>query len=134
MTGLSLVRNRLADHLAIGLSGLCVLHCGVLPLFMAMLPLLSPLQAYESWLHRGVLLLILPISAWALARGCAQHGHRMILALGIVALMVLGIAPFLGPHAPGMELPLTLLASFALILSHVLNLQSLRHCQQGLRD
>ncbi|MGB0954922.1 MAG: MerC domain-containing protein [Panacagrimonas sp.] len=122
-------RKPRADHAAICLSGLCVLHCLMLPLLIALLPALSVLDHYESWIHRGLLLLVLPISAWALGSGCARHGHRAILIAGVVALTVLAIAPFLG--RPDWELPLTVVGSLALIASHLLNLRRLQGCKMA---
>ena len=127
-----IARNNPADQAAIGLSALCMLHCLSLPLLISLLPALGVLQAYESWTHRGLLLLTVPVSAWALTRGCARHGHwSRVVGIGMLALVTLLAAMLLEPIVPGLALPLTVAGSLGLIASHVLNLRGLARCSGG---
>ena len=65
--------NSLLDRLAIGLSGLCLLHC------MAGFVLLSLFALSGDWLDHRVhvvgLVLAMPLAAVALWRGFRQHGR-----------------------------------------------------------
>ena len=125
-------RNSPADQAGIGLSALCMLHCLSLPLLISVLPALGVLQAYESWIHRGLLLLTVPVSTWALSRGCARHGRwSRVFGIAMLALVTLLGAMLIEPIAPGLALPLTVAGSLGLITSHVLNLRGLAHCRTG---
>lgn len=115
----------LGDLSAIALSGLCLIHCLALPLLMSMLPWLAWLDGHAAWIHAWLLMLIAPLSAWALSRGCRQHGRRPVLYAGLLAISALVAAVVVAPRAPALEAPLTLLGSVMLVSIHVWNLRML---------
>jgi hypothetical protein len=120
----------LGDRSAILLSGLCLVHCLVLPIVAATLPWLAWLDGNENWVHRGLLLAIVPISLLALASGCRRHRDRRVLLLGLAALGLLSFAALAGAALPRpwLETALTVLGSVALAASHLLNLRALHRC------
>ncbi len=71
------------------LSGLCLLHCLTLPLFVAGLPLLA--QYSDSHLHLQILVVVVPLSAIALALGYRRHRNVAIIWGGIAGLLILFI-------------------------------------------
>ncbi len=117
-----------ADKGAIALSTLCLLHCLGLPLLIALLPWMAWVAPWEARIHAALLILVLPLSLWALARGCARHGHWAVAGVGVVALAALLLALLLEDWAPAMALPLTVLGSLALVASHVCNLRLGARC------
>lgn len=115
------------DRAAIFLSGLCLIHCLVLPLLLALLPWLAWFVENDAVVHRWLLIAIVPVSAYALFLGCAQHGQRAWLWLGAMALAVL-MGAAVADVVETWESSLTLLGSVTLSAAHLLNLRALhRH-------
>ena len=112
------VRGGVIDRLAIGLSGLCLVHCLASAVFFAMLSaagglLLSPI------IHETGLLIALALGIVALGRGVLEHGFMMPVAVGSLGLGVMAGALTM-PH-DGMEAVYTILGVAILALGHDLN-------------
>ena len=106
------------DRIAIGLSGLCLVHCLASAILVAMLAsaggiLLSPI------LHEVGLLLAIGLGMVALGRGIIEHGFMMPAAVGGLGLGVMAGALTL-PHDGG-EVVYTILGVAILALGHDLN-------------
>jgi hypothetical protein len=117
MTQLVLPTRRL-DRLAIGLSGLCLVHC------LASAVLLGLLSAAGSalgaaWIHEVGLSLAMMLGAIALGRGVMEHGFMMPSAVGALGLGVMAGALTL-PH-DGSEALYTVIGVGILALGHELN-------------
>jgi len=78
---------RLLDRVAITLSGLCVLHCLAMPLLLIMLPFIG--QISEDHFHLQMLLLVIPVSSFALLLGFRRHRHTGTLIGGIAGMLLL---------------------------------------------
>lgn len=119
-----------ADRLAIGLSMLCALHCLALPLATALLPSLLGMGLEDESFHIWLVIVVIPLSAFALTLGCAKHQHRGVLYTGMLGLAILCLAPLLGHDLLGEmgERVITLAGSILIALSHVTNF---RLCRQG---
>lgn len=107
------------DRWAIGLSGLCAVHCFASAVLVALAAsagglLLNPL-IHEIGLSFAILL-----GAVALGRGVVLHGYVMPLALGSFGLGVMAGAISL-PHDGGSETVWTLIGVGLLALGHDLN-------------
>src|SRR5918998_5997366 len=105
MTLTGAFRNGVLDRLAIGLSGLCLVHCLATTIFLALLAsagglLVSPL------FHEIGLTLAIFMGVFALGRGIADHGFMMPSAVGGLGLGVMMGALTL-PHG-GMEIVYTM--------------------------
>ena len=74
-----------ADKAAIGLSSICAVHCLVLPVFVALFPSLMVAGMQDERIHLGLLVLVVPVSAFALIMGCRQHRQLPIVCLGPVS-------------------------------------------------
>ncbi|WP_310476189.1 MerC domain-containing protein [Sandarakinorhabdus sp.] len=111
------------DRIAIGLSGLCLLHC------MAGFVLLSLFALTGDWLDHRVhligLVLAMPLAALALWRGWRQHGRLPIGLLGGVGLLVMA-ASLLVVHGGVTEMLVSMLGVSLLALAHWQNLKALR--------
>jgi len=75
------------DRIAVVLSGLCLLHCLALPLFIALMPFVA--EFAESHWHTPMLAIALPVSATAIVIGYRRHGNRALVATGVIGLILL---------------------------------------------
>jgi hypothetical protein len=80
-------RRALLDKIAVLLSGLCLLHCLLLPFVIAVLPFLG--QIGDDHFHQELLLFVVPVSVVALTVGFRRHGHAEVLLFGGLGLAVL---------------------------------------------
>jgi MerC mercury resistance protein len=106
------------DHVAIGLSGLCLVHC------LATAVLLGLLSAAGGFLgnpliHEVGLSFAMVLGAIALGRGVAEHGFMLPSAIGALGLGVMAGALSL-PH-DGSEALYTVIGVGMLALGHRLN-------------
>jgi hypothetical protein len=111
-------RAATADRLAIGLSGLCLVHCLASAVLVALLAsagglLLSPV------IHEVGMMLAIGLGVLALGRGVVEHGFMMPAAVGGLGLGVMGGALTL-PHS-GAEVIYTIVGVAILALGHDLN-------------
>lgn len=109
--------NRL-DRFAIGLSGLCLVHCLGTSIFLAVLASAGEIIG-AHWIHEIGLTLAMIMGAVALGRGILEHGYTMPSAVGGLGLGVMWGALTL-PH-DGSEAFYTMLGVAILALGHRLN-------------
>ena len=115
--------NSLLDRIAIGLSGLCLLHC------VAGFVLLSLFALGGDWLDHRVhvfgLLFAMPLAAVALWRGFRRHGRLPIGALGLLGLAVMA-ASLAVTHGQIIEMLVSMAGVSLLAAAHWQNLKALR--------
>lgn len=112
------------DGIGIALSGVCLVHCLIVPIAMTLLPVISQMSALawlhdNAWFHLAMLLPILLISGPVLMRG-AQHNAR-IGYIGGGGLGLLCAAVFMSSAA--MEQMVTTIGTIAMITAHILNIR-----------
>lgn len=107
--------TRLGDMVAIGLSGLCMIHCLALPLAASLLPLAGA-WAEAPWVHWAFALTAAPISLWTLTRHPAPA--PLLLGAGGLVLLFLGAAE-LPSHET--ETLTTVSGGLLLALAHLIN-------------
>lgn len=106
------------DRLAMGLSGLCLVHCLGTALFFASLASVGGLfQAH--WVHEGGLILAIGFALLALVRGVFAHGFLLPFGVGCFGLGMMGGALAL-PHG-GDELLATMVGVLIVAFGHDLN-------------
>jgi hypothetical protein len=111
------------DRMAIGLSGLCLVHClGTALVFASIASLGGLLHAH--WLHDGGLVLAILFALVALVRGVFAHGFLMPFGVGCFGLGMMAGALAL-PHG-GDELLATMIGVAIVALGHDLNLRASR--------
>ena len=123
MLQLSIPTHRL-DRIAVGLSGLCLVHC------LATAVLLGLLSAAGGFLgapiiHEVGLSLAMVFGSIALVRGIFEHGFMMPSAVGGLGLGVMAGALTL-PH-DGAEAAATIVGVLILALGHDLNRRGTVH-------
>ena len=115
--------TRRLDRIAIGLSGLCVIHCVA---SAALVALLASAGALGSPLvHEVGLTLAMIIGAYALGRGFLDHGFILPVAIGSVGLSVMAGALTMpeGWH----EAVFTVIGVMIVALAHRLNFIAAHH-------
>jgi len=106
------------DRYAIGLSGLCMVHCLATSVLLAALASAGGMLGAE-WIHEWGLSLAMVMGAIALGRGVVEHGYTMPSAVGGLGLGVMAGALTL-PH-DGTEALYTMVGVGILALGHRLN-------------
>jgi hypothetical protein len=107
------------DRLAIGLSGLCLVHCIATTVFVAVLA--SAGSALGSPIfHEVGLTIAMAIGAAALGKGILDHGFMMPSAIGGLGLGLMAGALTL-PEGSGGEVVYTMTGVLTLALGHRLN-------------
>jgi hypothetical protein len=106
------------DRLAIGLSGLCLVHCIATTVLLAVLSAAGGILG-AHWIHEVGLSLAMILGAFALGRGITEHGFMMPSAVGGLGLGVMAGALSM-PH-DGSEAALTIAGVLVLALGHDLN-------------
>jgi hypothetical protein len=81
------------DGAAAALSSLCLLHCLLLPLGLALAPalngLVDGLLHGPVWVHWALLLLAAPVSVYALWRGVAAHGDSRPWKIALAGFLMM---------------------------------------------
>lgn len=106
------------DRIAIGLSGICLVHCLATAVLLAMLSAAGGLLG-SPLIHEVGLVLAMLLGAIALRRGILEHGFMMPSAIGSLGLGVMAGALTL-PHDGSEEL-FTIVGVAVLGLGHQLN-------------
>ncbi|HVH37814.1 MAG TPA: MerC domain-containing protein [Sphingomicrobium sp.] len=117
MTQLVFSTHRL-DRFAIGLSGLCLVHCLATAVLLGLLSAAGGALG-NPLIHEVGLTLAMFLGAVALGRGVIEHGFMMPSAVGAVGLGVMAGALTL-PH-DGSEALYTVIGVGILALGHQLN-------------
>jgi hypothetical protein len=109
-------RRALLDKIAVGLSGLCLLHCLLLPFVIAVLPFLG--QFDEDHLHAELLIFVIPVSVIALAVGFRRHGQSSVLITGTAGLIILILGALIVHDLYGLIADRAMTVSGSLILAY----------------
>jgi hypothetical protein len=117
MLQLAIPTQRL-DRIAIGLSGVCLVHCVGTAVLLALLSAASGILG-SPLIHEVGLSIAMAIGAYALGRGILDHGFMMPSAVGALGLGVMAGALTL-PH-DGTEALYTVGGVMILALGHHLN-------------
>jgi len=117
MHQLSIPTTRL-DRIAMGLSGLCLVHCVATAVLLALVSAAGGFLG-SPIIHEVGLTLAMMIGPYALGRGILEHGYMMPSAIGGLGLGVMAGALSL-PH-DGREPFYTVVGVMILALGHRLN-------------
>lgn len=117
MAQLSISTGRL-DRIAVGLSGLCLVHCLATAVLLGLLSAAGGMLG-SPIIHEVGLTLAMILGAVALGRGIVEHGFVLPSAIGALGLGVMAGALTL-PH-DGSEAMFTVAGVLILALGHRLN-------------
>ena len=107
------------DRLAIGLSGLCVVHCVASSLLLAALASAGSTLLNPAF-HEVGLTIAIGFGVIAMGRGVMIHGYMMPPAIGGMGLGIMAGAMTL-PHDGGYETIWTMIGVALLAMGHDLN-------------
>ena len=112
-----------ADRLSITLSLACMIHCLLMPSFLILTSGFLAISIDNELIHKVFLIIVLPISLYALITGYQNHKILSYLYSGISGLWLLFFAVFFGEGVFGelTEKSLTLLGSIIVASSHYKN-------------
>ena len=112
-----------ADKLSITLSLACMIHCLLMPSFLILTSGFLALSIDNELIHRVFLIIVLPVSLYALITGYQNHKILSYLYFGISGLWLLFFSVFFGEGVFGerAEKSLTLLGSIIVASSHYKN-------------
>ena len=117
------VRGGAVDQLAIGLSGLCLVHCLASAVFVAVLASAGGILLHPA-IHEVGLTFAIALGIVALGRGIFDHGFMMPSAIGGLGLGVM--AGSLSLPEGGLGTVYTILGVAILALGHDLNRRARR--------
>ena len=112
------------DRIAMGLSGLCVVHCVTTAVLLGLVASAGGFLG-KPIIHEVGLTLAMILGAVALGRGVREHGFVLPAAVGLTGLAVMGYALTL--HETGLEPVYTIAGVMILALGHRLNLMAAEH-------
>jgi hypothetical protein len=113
------IRSYRLDRVAMGLSGLCAVHCVATAILLGVLASAGSLLG-KPIIHEVGLSLAMIIGAVALGRGVRDHGFLLPSAVGVIGLGTMAYAMTL--HESGFEPAFTIVGVAILALGHRLNL------------
>jgi hypothetical protein len=123
MGKVSAILGRL-DRIAMGLSGLCVVHCCATAILVGLLASAGGFLG-QPLIHEVGLVFAMMLGAIALGRGVRGHGYVLPAAVGMIGLGVMAYALTL--HETGLEPIFTLTGVMILALGHRLNILAADH-------
>ena len=112
-----------ADKASITLSLACMIHCLLMPSFLVLTSGFFALSIDNELIHKTFLIIVLPVSLYALISGYRNHKILSYFYLGTSGLWILVFAVFFGEGVLGefAEKSLTLLGSLIVASSHYKN-------------
>jgi hypothetical protein len=116
------IRISRLDRIAVGLSGLCAVHCVATAILLGLLASAGGLLG-KPIIHEVGLSLAMILGAIALGRGLREHGFVLPAAVGSVGLCIMAFAMTL--HESGFEPAITILGVGVLALGHRLNMMAM---------
>jgi hypothetical protein len=119
MSTLAAPRFLRLDGFAIGLSGLCAIHCIATAVAIGLLSSIAGLLEAPI-IHEAGLVIAMTLGAVALGQGARQHGMMIPIAIGGLGLGVMAGALSL-PHGWSGETAYTILGVTLLAFGHELN-------------
>ncbi|MEM1150399.1 MAG: MerC domain-containing protein [Pseudomonadota bacterium] len=110
------MRSASVDATGMGLSGLCIVHCLVLPVMLSTLPVLAPVAESEL-VHKALVVLVIPVCVIAFLN--SKPGRERIVfglfaALGAALLVVGAFVEAFEDY----ETPLTVAGALLLVCGH----------------
>ena len=115
----TVIRNGAIDRLAIGVSGLCLVHCVATAVLLTVLASAGGLLV-DPIFHEVGLMVALLLGVIGLGRGVMIHGFMLPAAIGSLGLGIMAGALTLG-HGTGEELVYSVFGVLVLALGHDLN-------------
>ena len=108
------------DAAGISASLMCLAHCLLLPILLALLPALASSLAVPDEVHLAAFCFAVPTSGWAILGGYRRHGTLQPVIVGGIGLSSLGLG-LLGGSQWMIETSFTIGGSILLTTAHLQN-------------
>jgi len=114
----------------------CMIHCLLMPSFLILTSGFLAISIDNELIHKVFLILVLPISLYALINGYKNHKVSSYLYIGISGLWLLIFAVFFGEGVFGelTEQFLTFIGSLIVAFAHYKNYQTCRKIDCSCHD
>jgi hypothetical protein len=118
------------DKIGLGLSGLCLVHCLLLPVAVSSLPWLG-IVFEDEWVHLVIAAIAIPVAFIAFIPGFLKHHLKSVLFLGLMGVVLLMLGS-IGHDLVGEDTAhwLTICGGVALVSAHIANFK-LNSCCSG---
>lgn len=112
------------DRVGIGVSGICAIHCLLVPVILSLLPLWPTFEELHGYTHLAFLFTIAPIVVLSLQKKHESMAVRIFLLSGLLIIFLAWV--FNERLGEFREAGVTLIGSLFLISGHWLNYKSKR--------
>ena len=111
------------DTIAIFLSGLCAIHCLLMPFIIVLFPFCTASCCEQDGFHQMMVYFVLPFSGIPLFLGCKRNFKTPIVFTGLIGLAIIIFAAFWGHATVGAlgEKIMTTSGGVMLALAHIAN-------------
>ncbi len=125
-----------ADKASITLSLACMIHCLLMPSFLVLTSGFFALSIDNELIHKAFLIIVLPVSLYALITGYRNHKILSYFYIGTSGLWLLVFAVFFGEGVFGelAEKSLTLLGSIIVASAHYKNYKACKELDCNCHD
>ena len=125
-----------ADKASITLSLACMIHCLLMPSFLVLTSGFFALSIDNELIHKAFLIIVLPVSLYALITGYRNHKILSYFYTGTSGLWLLVFAVFFGEGVFGelAEKSLTLLGSIIVASAHYKNYKACKELDCNCHD
>ena len=125
-----------ADKASITLSLACMIHCLLMPSFLVLTSGFFALSIDNELIHKAFLIIVLPVSLYALITGYRNHKILSYFYIGTSGLWLLVFAVFFGEGVFGelAEKSLTLLVSIIVASAHYKNYKACKELDCNCHD
>jgi hypothetical protein len=121
--------RRHADLAAATASGICLVHCLLIPITISLFPGMLPYLPGDVWFHRILSLGIVLLGVVAFVPGYRIHRRKSLLFLVAVGVALILTVAWSGKWlSAAMELALSIPGSLMLVTAHLLNRSFCRQC------
>jgi hypothetical protein len=107
------------------LSVLCMIHCAVTPVVLALAP--AAMGVFGS-AHPVLLVLVLATAAWSFVPGYRHHHQPAALMLGFAGVALLSLGALVFHATPALDVSFTVSGAALMLLAHWKNRSAHRHC------
>ncbi|MDF7822868.1 MerC domain-containing protein [Pontiellaceae bacterium B12227] len=77
------------DRLAIGMAVVCGIHCLMMPIIIALLPIVTASFFAHEHFHLWMLLFVLPTTGFSIFMGCREHKDKWTATLSLTGLGIM---------------------------------------------
>ncbi len=118
------------DAMGSGASLLCLVHCALTPLVLAMSPTLATMLPGSTATHQALIFFVVSLGLVAFVSGYKRHRRKLILLPMIAGILLVACGAFGESylHSRFNETLITMLGSILLILAHGLNRSFCHRC------